>query len=206
VTLSEADTDALLSLVQKGNRDAVRILLDRHRDRLKRMVSLRLDNRMASRIDPSDIVQEALAEAAMKIDEFAHDRPVAFYVWLRQMTWRHLVIAWRQHVKAERRSVTRELELDLSDDSRAEMAGQFVDPYLSPGAEAIRNELQSRVQHALEQLRPHDRELLVLRYLEQLSLREIGEVLGISESAARKRHVRALQRLQRFLSPEDAEP
>ena len=54
-------------------------------------------------------------------------------------------------------------------------------------------------QRALLLLKPHDREVLVLRYLEQLEVEEIAVVLGISQTAVTTRHFRALQRLRRLV-------
>jgi RNA polymerase sigma factor (sigma-70 family) len=63
----------------------------------------------------------------------------------------------------------------------------------------VREELQARVRAALAALPGPEREVLVLRYLEQMSAREVGAVLGISEAAAKKRALRALQRLRALL-------
>lgn len=204
-SLHDPDNDRLLDDVQAGHTEAIQTLLDRHRDRLRRMVSIRLSSRLAARVDPSDIVQDTMAEAAARIRDYADNRALAFYPWLRRIAWQHLVNSWRRHIQVERRSVTREVRLDLSASSRQELARHFVSRHSSPSAAAIRQELQARVQAGLDQLPELDRELLILRYLEQLSMREIADVLGISESAARQRHVRALDRLQRHLSPADGE-
>jgi RNA polymerase sigma-70 factor (ECF subfamily) len=60
-------------------------------------------------------------------------------------------------------------------------------------------EMNARTKAALLELKPHDREILVLRYLEQLGVEEIAAVLGISQTAVTSRHLRALQRLRRLL-------
>jgi RNA polymerase sigma-70 factor (ECF subfamily) len=61
------------------------------------------------------------------------------------------------------------------------------------------------VRAALARLAESDREVLLLRHLEQLSLAEIAAVLGLSEATAGKRHLRALERLRIFLSGPFAE-
>jgi RNA polymerase sigma-70 factor, ECF subfamily len=71
-------------------------LLARHRERLRRMVAVRMDRRLSPRLDPSDVVQEALAEADRHLDEYVHEQPLPFYPWLRQFAWqrlRHLTAA-----------------------------------------------------------------------------------------------------------------
>ena len=58
-------------------------LLRRHRRRLSRMVAVRFDPRLAARVDPSDVVQETLAEAAAGLDRYLRERPLPFYPRLR---------------------------------------------------------------------------------------------------------------------------
>jgi RNA polymerase sigma-70 factor (ECF subfamily) len=66
--------------------------------------------------------------------------------------------------------------------------------------------VRERVRAALAQLAERDREVLVLRYLEQLSTREIAEVLGIPEGTVKSRHLRALERLRGLLGDLEDEP
>jgi DNA-directed RNA polymerase specialized sigma24 family protein len=71
----------------------------------------------------------------------------------------------------------------------------------------LRDELLAQVRQALERLSPRDREVMVMRHLEQLSIREIAAVLGVTEGSVKVRLVRALQRLHQSLgdvSPEGA--
>src|SRR6516164_5374655 len=105
---AEPDTDALLAQASQGDADAGQRLLARHRDRLKRMVAVRLDRRLLARLDPSDVVQEALAEAARRLPDYLRERPLPFYPWLRQLAADRLVTLHRRHVRAQRRSVRRE--------------------------------------------------------------------------------------------------
>ena len=63
---------------------------------------------MAARLDPSDVVQEALAQAAQHFDEYLRTRPLPFSAWLRQFAWERLVKLHRRHIRAQKRSVNRE--------------------------------------------------------------------------------------------------
>ena len=202
------DTDLLLDLASAGDQEATRKLLERHRDRLRRMVALRLDRRLAPRVDASNIVQEALAEAATKLVQYARQRPVAYYPWLRQIAWHHLVMNYRHHALAQRRSIARETDdndVQLSESSRMELADRLLAPQASPSTAMMREELKHRVLQALDALSTHDREILVLHYLEQLTMREVADVIGISETAAHNRHTRSLMRLRKLLSYRDSE-
>ena len=72
------------------------------------MVAVRLDRRLAARVDPSDVVQEALADASRRLDDYLLSRPLPFFAWLRQFAWERLVELHRRHVTPQRRSVIRE--------------------------------------------------------------------------------------------------
>jgi RNA polymerase sigma-70 factor (ECF subfamily) len=170
------------------------------------MVALRLDRRLAARIDPSDVVQEALLDAAKRLSGYLISRPLPFYPWLRQLAWEHLVRLQQRHL-ARKRSVLREepQNFALSDESMLELADRLAAPSGSPGNRLIREEMHARVRQALAELPEADREVLLLRYLEQLSVDEIAAILGIREGAVKMRHRRALDRLSRFLANDIAE-
>jgi RNA polymerase sigma-70 factor (ECF subfamily) len=195
-----ADTEQLLDQAASGDAAARNHLLQRHRDRLKRMIAVRADPRLAARVDPSDVVQEALTEAAAKLDSYLRDRPLPFYPWLRQIAEQRLADLHRRHVHARRRSVTRE-EMGLPDRSALALAERLFDRHSSPSARLHRAERRDRVRAALAALPANDREVLVLRVLEELPTRDIAAVLGISEGAVRSRQVRALERLKARLGP-----
>jgi len=195
------DTEELLQLAATGNRPARHELLVRHRGRLRQMVALRIDRRMAARVEPSDVVQEALADAAQSLSDYLKNRPLPFYPWLRQFAWERLLQLHRHHVGTKRRSVAREqLRIfDLAGESEAILAERLVNSGTSPSGQLLAAELRERVRAALESLEPRDREVLVLRYLEQLTSKEIAAILGISEAAVKTRHRRALERMRRRL-------
>src|SRR5262245_55398443 len=78
----DGDTELLLQRAGRGDPSARAQLLDRYRGRLRQVVACRLDRRLAARVDPSDVVQEALADADRKLGGFLRDRPLPFYPWL----------------------------------------------------------------------------------------------------------------------------
>ena len=104
------DNDELLERAGRGDAQARADLLARHRERLRRMVALRMDRRLSPRVDPSDVVQDALAEAHRQLPDYLLERPLPFYPWLRQIAWDRLVQQHRRHLHAGRRSVRREEE------------------------------------------------------------------------------------------------
>src|SRR3954462_4378591 len=104
----EPGTDHLLENASPGDDGARQRLLGRPRGRLRRMVAVRLDRRLAARVDPSDVVQETLAEAARRLDAYLRDRPLPFSPWLRRLAADRLAVIHRRHVRAANRAVGRE--------------------------------------------------------------------------------------------------
>jgi RNA polymerase sigma-70 factor (ECF subfamily) len=197
------DTDELVRRSAAGDDGARQALLARHRDRLRRMIGVRLDRRLLARLDPPDVVQEVLAEAHARLNDYLRDQPVPFYPWLRQIAWQRL-LKIHQHHHARKRRVTQEGPAvpDLPDESVGDLAERLAASGTSPSRHALREELRLRVRQALGRLGERDREVLVLRYLEQMSLAEIAAVLETSEGAVKSRHARALLRLEALLGDE----
>jgi RNA polymerase sigma-70 factor (ECF subfamily) len=99
--------------------------------------------------------------------------------------------------------VTREEQqgVGLPDRSALALAERLIARGSSPSARLHRSETRARVRAAFADLPERDREVLVLRHLEELSAREAAEVLGLTEGAVRVRHLRALHRLRELLGP-----
>ena len=171
------DTEYLVSRAAAGEDAARERLLTRHRSRLRHAIALRLDPRLATRVDASDIVQEAMADAACKLSDYLQRRPLPFYVWLRQLALERLIEMHRRHIQAQKRSVTREemQSLPITDESRLELAGRLLAKGGTPLATMLRDELRRRVHTVLGRLPALDREILVLRHLEQLSTRDSAQ-------------------------------
>ncbi|HQU45153.1 MAG TPA: sigma-70 family RNA polymerase sigma factor [Pirellulales bacterium] len=197
----EPDTDQLLALAKNGDERAGVEAIARQRERLKSMLALRMDKRLKARLDPSDVVQESMIVASQRLGEFFRQENVSFYVWLRSLTFERLIDMQRAHLYAKRRSVSREERsvLSLPDESVAELASRLVDVAADPQAGLMRDEVRARVRAALERLSPDDREVLVLRHLEDLSVAETAGALGIKESAVKMRALRALKKLREVL-------
>ncbi len=205
MTLPEEDTEDLLRRAGAGEDAARERLLTRHRERLCHVVSLRLDRRVLARVDPSDVVQEALADAAGKLSDYLRRRPLPFYPWLRELALERLIEMHRRHIQARKRSVTCEVgqSLPLTDESTLDLAGRLLAAEGRPIDHLLRDELQRRVHEALARLDARDQEVLVLRHLEQLSTRETAAVMNLSEGAVKVRHLRALRRFRRLVAAEE---
>lgn len=195
------NTEQLLSLVVAGDPSAVNQLLDRHRAKLRRMIDVYLDPRVAVRADGSDVVQEALAEAAVKLPAFARQGNFPFYPWLRQLAWDRLVQLHRRHIGAAKRTVKREqagVEFD-SDHSLLQLADWVAAKESSPSQQRIREERRQELMVSLQTLPEHYRQVVVLRHLEELQFHEIAAVLQLGIEAVRSLYRRAIERLHGLL-------
>lgn len=203
-----SETDELITLAAGGNAEARMLLLSRYRERLKRLVALRMDGRLRSRFDASDVVQEALVVADARLDSFVQDQaqatvqdePLAFYGWLRGIVIDQFLKLRQKHL-ALKRSV--ELEVaepaELPEESVELLVDRIAESIPTPGEQLVNDENRKFVRDAIRRLRDQDRELIELRYLEQLDNIEIATVLGISVAAVRTRHFRAVARLRELL-------
>jgi RNA polymerase sigma-70 factor (ECF subfamily) len=197
------ETDLLLERAARGDRDALGALLAQHLGRLRRLVALRLDERLHGRVDPSDVVQEACLEAVRRLAEYRERSDLPFFLWLRLITAQRVLALHRHHLGAERRDVGREVALDrgaMPETSSAALAAQLLGRDTRPSEAAARAERQARLREALDRMDPLDREVLALRHFEQLSNVEAARVLGIGEAAASKRYCRAVKRLKEVLA------
>ncbi|MHB8865323.1 MAG: sigma-70 family RNA polymerase sigma factor [Pirellulaceae bacterium] len=190
-----------LSRVHAGDQRTWEAVWEENRDRLRRFVQIRMHRRLAGRVDPSDIIQEAYLEASRTLASYLQDPPLPLFLWLRHITGRKLTDAHRKHLGAQMRDVTREVSLWQGGPGATSesLASQLVGKLTAPSQAVMQAELQLRVQAALESLEPIDREILALRHFEQLSNAEAAGILELKESTASKRYVRALERLHDLL-------
>jgi RNA polymerase sigma-70 factor (ECF subfamily) len=200
----DVETEMLLGRIGGGDDAAAAALLAGHRRRLRQMIAIRLDPRLSARLDPSDVLQEVFAEASRRLAEYARRRPIPFYPWLRRIAWERLVKLHERHLYRQKRAATRDIRLPMGDQSSMLLAEYFIDSGTSPSRQVLRVESRARVQAALAQMPERDRELLVLRYLEQLSMAEIATVMDSTEGAVKVRHLRALERFRGILGEDSA--
>ena len=166
------------------------------------MVALRMDRRLQGRIDASDILQEALVDAAKRIGDFNKQDKMSFYVWLRWITGEKLLNEHRRHLGVQMRDANREVSIyrrAMPAASSFSIARHLLGQLTSPTQAAAKTELKRIIQKVLEDMDSTDREILVLRNFEELSTTETAEVLGLKRSTAAKRYLTALKRLRQAL-------
>lgn len=196
---AEQEITDLLARLRAGDQSALAELFARHRDRLRRMVELRLDHRLAGRVSASDVLQEAYIDALKRVEHYFAKPGLPFYGWLRLVVGQRVADVHREHL-AGKRNVGREVGMyrGPAADSAC-LAARLLGSLSSPSHTAQRNETFAQLEEALDQIDPLDREVLALRHFEELSNTETAGLLGIQPAAASKRYVRALARLKQVL-------
>ena len=199
---NDETTRELLVRATNGSSGATQELIQMYRLRLRRMVSSRFDTRLSSRLDASDVVQEVLMTATRRLAAYAEAPSVPFFVWLRRIALDQLSELYRRHMRAEKRSVNREasLILPVSDDSMDLLDLGLHSHEPSPSEAVEKSERRARTRAALDSLDVIDRELLLMRYIEQMPLAEIAAELSLSVSATKSRHLRALDKMADLLN------
>ena len=180
MTETTPNTQVLVDRAGQGDDTARRELLERFRGYLSRMVAA-ARSPPGARVDPSDIVQETLADAALRMDDTCRDRPLPFIGWLRHLaksTRHRRTSAAYCFTAAKHRAEMPPPE--LSDASAGLLVRKLLAHDTSPSNRMMRQERGDQVRAALAALPPRNREVLVMRHLEQLSTAEIAEALGIS--------------------------
>lgn len=198
----DVDT-SLLERAAEGDRAALTELFERHRDRLRRLVRLRLHRALRGKIDEAHVLEEALVEAARCLRHDLPVQPSSVFLWLRQTTAAALNRIHRRQLGDQ--TYPGEGGVSLYDGAlpaanSAVLAAQLLGNRIDPSPTTVKAEARVLVQQALNSMDPLDRETLTLRHFEQLSLAETAEVMGLTAAIVGKSYLRALKRMRAFLS------
>ncbi|MEZ6124277.1 MAG: sigma-70 family RNA polymerase sigma factor [Planctomycetaceae bacterium] len=193
-------------LLQGVNEADLAIEFNRLRPQLRRMVSLRLSSRLSTRMDPSDIVQEAFLRANANFSQYRVSDGMSLASWLRIQTRYAVGDCHRKNLGTQKRDVRRE-EYDVCEISTAAL-DQLADTVSSASSVVARKEVGQKLRDAIQQMSEIDQEILMLRHLEGISISDAASELNITVEAAKKRHLRAIRKLQKLcegLSDEESE-
>lgn len=196
--------DELVNRVVHGDREALALVFEHYRDRLRKIVTFRLDPRVASRVDVEDVLQDSYLNAEQRLQFVWREASTGgLFVWLRLIVQQTITDLHRKHLAAQSRDATRDRPLERlapNPSSASSMASWLLGHLTSPSQAALRKEVSQQLESALNTLSDLDREILILRHVEELSNVEAAAILGLSEQGASARYVRALTRLQQILT------
>src|SRR4051812_48693223 len=199
-----AESGTLMTRALGGDEAAFAALFDAQRERLRRLVRLRLDRRLSGRVDSDDVLQEVYPSARRQLPDYAREpEPLPFHLWLRLITGHKLIDMHRHHLGVQARDAGLEVALHrgaFPQASSVSLAAQLLGRMTSASRAAIRAEHKLILQEALNGMDAVDREVLTLRHFEHLGNDDTALVLGLSKTAASNRYIRALRRLKEILS------
>ena len=184
---TEAEIAALTERLSAGDPEALATLFSISWERLHRMVHFRLDQRLRGRVDPDDILQEAYLAARQRIDTFAAHKTSSVFVWLRLIVGQTMIDVHRRHVGSKMRDAGQEKPLHQFASpmaSSVSMSAHLLGGLTSPSQAAMKAEVAARLDEILAEMEPMDREILVLRHFEELTNKEVSELLEIQRSTA----------------------
>ena len=193
---SGTDVSGLIRAAHGGSEGALDTLLRLYRNYLRVLAGCGLGDALGARVDPSDIVQEALMRAFSGFSKFRGESEAELLAWLRQILARQITNAARHHLGTAKREAGRERSMEnvLYDSSVALGRGIAADGP-SPSGAAERHERCVVIADALAQLPDDYAEVIRLRNLEQLTWDETAARMGRSAGAVRQLWGRAVQKV-----------
>src|SRR5262245_37488658 len=171
----------------------------RYRDYLRLLARVRLPRELRGKLDPSDLVQQALLRAHEKRSQYRGRTPAEEAGWLRAILANILAEAARRFGRRQR-DVARERSLEAAlAESSARLEAWLAGRESSPSDAALRHEQQLRLAAALPRLPDDQRRALELRHFGGLAIADIAREMDRSEIAVTGLIRRGLQRLREFL-------
>lgn len=206
--MSETDVGELICEARTGDAEKFGALVQTYRNYLTILATTQFDQRLRRRMNPSDLVQEAMLAAHRDFPKFRGQSEREFLGWLRQILINCLHHAIETHVKAKVRDVRCEISLDhvsaAMDRSVAGFAQLLADRGPSPSAPALRRESVVDLANRLAMLRSEYRDVIVLRGLQGLPFEEVAQRMDRKPGAVRMLWLRAIDKLSQLRTPEDS--
>ena len=192
----------LIDQAKQGSEQALAELFSRYRERLRAMISFRMDRNLRGRVDESDVLQETYLDLAKKLPSF-EQKNISFLVWLRMVAKEALVNIHREHLGTQMRDPRREVrgaQKPNFDATSVLLAENLMGKYTSICGKAIWEEQRSKLNDILESMDETDREVIALRIFEELTNGETAEILGLTRQTTSKRFYRAIDRLKNIMA------
>jgi RNA polymerase sigma-70 factor (ECF subfamily) len=182
--------DSLIRAAQRGDQDAFEQLVRAHDQSVLRLAM----NLLRSPDDARDVYQEAFLRVYRNLDSFRFD--CSFHTWLyRIVTNICLDLLRKRKVRKEESAV-----VETSDGSIDRMeALEEEAAHANPERTCWNRELKQRIENALQDLTPRERMVFELRHYQGLRLRNIGDLLGTTEEAAKNCLFRATRKMREVL-------
>lgn len=189
--------------LREGDNAALAEVFEIFRSRLRLIIEFRLDERLRSKVDPDDILQEVFLAANQRLVHYADSSYTSPFLWLRAVLTQTMIDLHRRYIGAQKRNPDREISIDASlfpQATSTSLAIQLVGNDTLPWEAAARSDMMELMEKAIAGMELMDQEILALRHFEELSNGEAAQVLGIQSKAASIRYIRAMKRLRVILA------
>lgn len=189
----EVTDAAIVAQVLAGDRDAFRLLVERHGRTLFRVAYRMTGNQQ----DSEEIVQETFLRAYKALERF--EMRSNFGTWI----YRIAVNRTLDFLNAKKTQMQTKDTYQIADDPDPENGRQvqLEAPHPGPDRMLISAEMKARMAQALAQLTPAERVAFTMRHMEGRSIDEISQTLNLKTSAAKNSVFRAVQKLRQQLEP-----
>lgn len=168
---------------------------EQHRRRLAFVVSRHMNPLMSTRVSVDDVIQETYLAASRRLEFLSREPEIPLYFKFRKIALQTLADLEREHIRSEKRSMTKEVSGETSDRALASIHGEI----RSPKSILAKKERATLIRRMIEALPETDRQIITLRNFDALSNQDCAAILGIDQKASSIRYVRALKRLRERL-------
>ena len=184
---ARAESVDLLRRAKDGSAEALDRLFGRYAGKLLGLIRLRMGRSLRGQLESRDILQATLLKSFQRIRQLEASDTGSFMAWLARIA-QNEIRDQADFQGRQRRDAQRNVPLDQG-------AGEVPDRLRSALSQVIWDEKAEHLEQTLESLDDDHREVIVLRKLEELTFREIGERMGRSEDASRMLFARAMAAL-----------
>lgn len=195
----------LLRDAKSGRTNSLGELLEQYRNYLRILASTQLDRRLRQRLNPSDLVQEAMMAAYRDFPDFRGESEGEFISWLRQILSNCRNRAVETHLQARKRDVRREFAQPAAQNAdggdRLGPLDMVPDQGGTPSEICRRGERHDLLSQQLAKLKPEYQEVIIYRNLQGLSFDEIAEKTGKKSGCVRMLWLRAIERFKKVCEP-----
>ncbi|MEZ6138527.1 MAG: sigma-70 family RNA polymerase sigma factor [Pirellulaceae bacterium] len=176
-------------------------LFEDERDHLRNFLQRRINGKLASRIDASDMIQEVYLRAQAALPNYLSNPVVPPLTWLRHLSFQVLCEVHRKQFRGIRNPFREGNQMDQF------LVLNLTSSSMSIASKVERDDFQVLIRNKLSELNAIDREVLEMRHVDSYSLSEIATMLGMHVETIKKRYYRALKRFKDLIElPEISSP
>ena len=197
--VDDCKTSELIDRARERDEEALSALIGLYEQRLLQTVRAELGNHLRQRLESQDVMQQVYLEALRSIDQFVDRGHDCFFAWLRKIALNRICDADRKALRTLKRAG--ELRAgDLAGDTSLDPLFDALAGSMSTPSRVVGRAEQTRLlRAALAELSEDQRQVIELRYLQQLNVAETAAKMDRSERAVRSVCARALIHLRELL-------